>query len=161
MIFSRPDSILGGKLVYNVRRNFGKILAKERKLNVDIVVPVPDTAVPVAIGYSNASGIPLEMALVKNRYVHRTFIEPDQESRRNSVALKLIPLREVLKGKKIALVDDSIVRGNTSRKLIKALFRAGAKEVHFLVSSPPIRFPDFYGIDTPKQKDLIAATHTV
>jgi amidophosphoribosyltransferase len=159
--FSRPDSVLEGKLVYNVRRNFGIALAKEKKLDVDIIVPVPDTAVPVAIGYSVASGIPLEEALVKNRYVHRTFIEPDQESRRNSVALKLIPLREVLKGKKIALVDDSIVRGNTSRKLIKALFKAGAKEVHFLVSSPPIRFPDFYGIDTPKQKDLIAATHTV
>jgi len=159
--FARPDSILAGKLVYEVRRNFGLALAKEKKLKVDIVVPVPDTAVPVAIGYSEASGIPLEMALVKNRYVHRTFIEPDQESRRNSVALKLIPLREILKGEKVALIDDSIVRGNTSRKLIKALFKAGAKEVHFLISSPPVRFPDFYGIDTPNQEELIASHKTV
>lgn len=159
--FARPDSILEGKLVYEVRKNFGKMLAQENKIKIDIVVPVPDTAVPVALGYSESSGIPIEMALVKNRYVHRTFIEPDQESRRNSVALKLIPLKEILKGKKIILIDDSIVRGNTSRKLIKALFKAGAKEVHFLISSPPIRFPDFYGIDTPKQKDLIASSKTV
>jgi len=162
--FSRPDSILAGKLVYQVRRNFGQALAKEndlKKLKIDIIVPVPDTAVPVAIGCSEASGIPFEMALVKNRYVHRTFIEPDQESRRNSVALKLIPLREILKGKRIALIDDSIVRGNTSRKLIKALFKAGAKEVHFFISSPPVRFPDFYGIDTPKQEELIASHKTV
>ncbi len=159
--FARPDSVMNGKLIYEVRKNFGKALAREKKLKVDMVVPVPDTAVPVALGYSDSSGIPIEMALVKNRYVHRTFIEPDQKSRRNSVALKLIPLHRVLRGKKIALIDDSIVRGNTSRKLIKALFRAGAKEVHFLVSSPPVRFPDFYGIDTPQQKELIASNKTV
>lgn len=159
--FARPDSILSGKLIYDVRKNFGKALAKEFKMKVDCVVPVPDTAMPVAIGYSEQSGIPLEMALVKNRYVHRTFIEPNQKSRRNSVALKLIPLKGVLKGKKIAVIDDSIVRGTTSQRLVKALFKAGAKEVHFLVSSPPIRFPDFYGIDTPKQKNLIASNKTV
>ncbi|MDP2789263.1 MAG: amidophosphoribosyltransferase [bacterium] len=159
--FSRPDSVVNGKLIYEVRKNFGRALAREYKLKVDAIVPVPDTATPVALGYGEVSGIPIEMALVKNRYVHRTFIEPDQKSRRNSVALKLIPLRGVLEGKKIALIDDSVVRGTTSRKLIKTLFRAGAQEVHFLVSSPPIRFPDFYGIDTPKQKELIASNKTV
>ena len=159
--FARPDSILNGKLIYQVRKNFGTELAHEFKLKVDIVVPVPDTAMPVAIGYSEASGIPMEMALVKNRYVHRTFIEPDQKSRRNSVALKLIPLKTTLKGKKIAVIDDSIVRGNTSRKLVKTLLKSGAKEVHMLISSPPVRFPDFYGIDTPVQKELIASNKTV
>ncbi len=159
--FSRPDSILSGKLIYNVRKNSGKILAREYPLKVDIIVPVPDTATPVSLGYSEVSGIPMEMALVKNRYVHRTFIEPDQKSRKNSVALKLIPLKEALKGKSIALIDDSIVRGTTSKRLVQTLFKAGAREVHFLVSSPPIRFPDFYGIDTPKQKDLIASSKTI
>ncbi|MEX2052171.1 MAG: amidophosphoribosyltransferase [Candidatus Paceibacterota bacterium] len=159
--FSRPDSVLGGKSVYQVRKNFGMELARECKLKVDMIVPVPDTAMPVALGFSNISKIPMELALVKNRYVHRTFIEPDQKSRRKSVALKLIPLKEVLKGKKIAVIDDSIVRGTTSKRLVQSLFKAGAKEVHFLVSSPPVRFPDFYGIDTPKQKDLIASNKTI
>jgi amidophosphoribosyltransferase len=162
--FARPDSVINGKLIYDVRKNFGKALAKEFKkfkLKVDIVVPVPDTAMPVAIGYSEESGIPMEMALVKNRYVHRTFIEPTQKSRQNSVALKLIPLNGVLKGKKIIVIDDSIVRGTTSKRLVQSLFKAGAKEVHFLVSSPPVRFPDFYGIDTPKQKNLIASNKTI
>lgn len=159
--FSRPDSVLAGKLIYEVRKNSGKALARECKLKVDAIVPVPDTAVPVALGYGEESGIPIEMALVKNRYVHRTFIQPNQESRNNSVALKFIPLKKTLKGKKIILIDDSIVRGTTSKNLIKALFKAGTKEVHFLVASPPIRFPDFYGIDTPDQKQLIASTKTV
>ncbi len=159
--FARPDSILAGKLVYEVRKNFGKQLAEEYKLDADIIVPVPDTAMPVAIGYSQVSGIPVELALVKNRYVHRTFIEPNQESREHSVALKLIPLPEVLKGKRIILIDDSIVRGTTSKKLVASLFKAGVKEVHFLVSSPPIRYPDFYGIDTPKQNQLIASNKTI
>ena len=159
--FSRPDSVLDGKLIYEVRKNFGKILARECKLKVDMVIPVPDTATPVALGYGEVCHIPIEMALVKNRYVHRTFIEPDQKSREHSVALKLIPLKKVLRGKNIAVIDDSIVRGTTSKKLVEALFKAGAKEVHFLVSSPPVRFPDFYGIDTPKQKDLIASNKTI
>ncbi len=158
--FARPDSIIAGKSVYEVRKNFGKNLALEHKLHVDIVVPVPDTAMPVALGYGEQSGIPIELALVKNRYVHRTFIEPDQKSREHSVALKLIPMKSVLKGKRVAVVDDSIVRGTTSKRIVQALFKAGAKEVHFLVSSPPVRFPDFYGIDTPKQKDLIASNKT-
>ena len=159
--FSRPDSMLAGKSVYEVRKNFGRTLAREHNLVVDAIVPIPDTAMPVALGYSEVSGIPIELALVKNRYVHRTFIEPNQKSRDNSVALKLIPLKEALKGKSIAVIDDSIVRGTTSKGLIKTLFKAGAREVHFLVSSPPVRFPDFYGIDTPKQKNLIASNKTV
>lgn len=159
--FARPDSVLGGKLIYDVRKNFGKTLGNEYKPNVDIVVPVPDTAIPISIGYSEVTKIPIEMALVKNRYVHRTFIEPDQQSRRNSVALKLVPLPEVLKGKRVAVIDDSIVRGHTSKRLVKTLFDAGAKEVHLLISSPPVRFPDFYGIDTPKQDELIATHKSV
>ena len=159
--FARPDSVLNGKLIYEVRKNFGKTLAQEYLPKVDAIVPVPDTAMPVALGYSEESGIPIEMALVKNRYVHRTFIEPDQKSRRHSVALKLIPLPSVLKGKKIAVIDDSIVRGNTCKRLVKTFFKSGAKEVHLIISSPPIRFPDFYGIDTPKQDSLIASKKTV
>lgn len=159
--FSRPDSTIKGKLVYDVRKNFGRTLASECNIKADIIVPVPDTAMPVALGFSEASGIPIELGLVKNRYVHRTFIEPDQKSREHSVALKLIPLPEVISGKKIAILDDSIVRGTTSKRLVETLFKLGAKEVHFLVSSPPVKFPDFYGIDTPEQKDLIASNKTI
>jgi amidophosphoribosyltransferase len=125
------------------------------------VVPVPETAYPVASGYSKASGIPMEMALVKNRYIHRTFIQPEQHSRDLGVKLKLTPLTEVLNGKKIIVMDDSIVRGTTSRQLVKMLFEAGCSEVHMLISSPPVKFPDFYGIDTPKQEKLIASHKTV
>lgn len=159
--FARPDSTIAGKLVYNVRRNSGIELAKEYKIEADIVVPVPETAIPVAIGYSNESGIPLEMALVKNRYIHRTFIQPEQHSRDLGVKLKLAPLPEVLVGKRVVIMDDSIVRGTTSRQLVQAIFDAGAKEVHLVISSPPVKFPDFYGIDTPKQKNLIASQKTV
>ncbi|MCF7833930.1 MAG: amidophosphoribosyltransferase [Candidatus Pacebacteria bacterium] len=159
--FSRPDSVLAGKLVYQVRKNLGINLAKENKLDVDFIIPVPDTAVPVALGFTQESGIPMELGLIKNRYVHRTFIEPDQDSRRKSVALKLIPMNEVLKDKKIAVIDDSIVRGHTSKRLVQTLFEAGAKEVHLLISSPPVRFPDFYGIDTPKQEELLGSSNTV
>lgn len=158
--FARPDSILNGKLIYEVRKNFGKNLAREFKVEADAIVPVPDTATPIALGYSEASGIPMEMALIKNRYVHRTFIEPDQKSRRHSIALKLISLPAVLKGKKIAVIDDSIVRGNTCKRLVETIFKSGAKEVHLLISSPPIRFPDFYGMDTPRQDELIASHKT-
>lgn len=159
--FARPDSILSGKLVYNVRRNSGVQLAKEYKIDADIVVPVPETAIPVALGYSAASGIPMEMAIVKNRYIHRTFIEPDQHIRDLGVKLKLTPLAEVLNGKRVIIMDDSIVRGTTSQQIVKTLFDAGAKEVHFLISSPPVKFPDFYGINTPKQAKLIASQKTV
>lgn len=159
--FSRPDSVLLGKSVYEVRRNFGFQLYEECRIQADIVVPVPETAIPVAAGYSRVSGIPLEMALVKNRYIHRTFIQPEQHSRELGVKMKFTPLQEVLKDKRVILMDDSIVRGTTSKQLVKMLFDAGAKEVHLLVSSPPVKFPDFYGIDTPKQKDLISAHKTV
>lgn len=159
--FARPDSQILGKSIYEVRRNCGMKLAEECPINADIVVPVPETAYPVAAGYSKASGIPMEMALVKNRYIHRTFIQPEQHSRDLGVRLKLTPLTEVLKGKKIIVMDDSIVRGTTSRQLVKMLFDAGCKEVHMLISSPPVKFPDFYGIDTPKQEKLIASRKTV
>jgi amidophosphoribosyltransferase len=159
--FARPDSQILGKSVYQVRHNCGMKLAEEYKIEADMVVPVPETAMPVASGYSKASGIPMELALVKNRYIHRTFIQPEQHSRDLGVKLKLTPLPEVLAGKKVIVMDDSIVRGTTSRQLVKMLFEAGCAEVHLLVSSPPVKFPDFYGIDTPKQKDLIAAHKTV
>ncbi len=158
--FARPDSELLGRSVYEVRRECGRRLAKENKISADMVVPVPETAVPVATGYAEQSGIPFEMALIKNRYIHRTFIQPDQHSRDLGVRLKLTPLPGVLRGKRVVLIDDSIVRGTTSRQLVKAIFEAGASEVHFVVSSPPVKFPDFYGIDTPKQETLIAAKKT-
>ena len=159
--FARHDSTLLGKLVYEVRKNLGKILARESPKDVDIVIPVPETAIPASIEYARTLGIPFEMALAKNRYIHRTFIEPLQAVRDEMVRMKLIPLRPVITGKRVAVIDDSIVRGTTSRQIVKMLFEAGAKEVHFLVSSAPIRFPDFYGIDTPKQSELIASKKTV
>jgi amidophosphoribosyltransferase len=158
--FARPDSILLGKSVYGVRKNFGIELAKEYTIDADVIIPVPETAVPVAVGYSQATGIPLETGLIKNRYIHRTFIQPEQHIREQGVKIKLTPLPEVIAGKKVVVIDDSIVRGTTSRQIVQMLFEAGAKEVHFLVSSPPVRFPDFYGIDTPSQKDLIGAQKT-
>ena len=159
--FARPDSHLLGKSVYSVRRNFGVQLAKEYPLRADVIIPVPETAIPVAIGYANESGIPLEMGLTKNRYIHRTFIEPEQHIRDQGVRAKLTPIAEVIKGKRVAVIDDSIVRGTTSRKIVEMLFGAGASEVHFLVSSPPVMFPDFYGIDTPKQKNLLASDKSI
>ncbi len=159
--FARYDSVLLGKSVYEVRKNLGKILARECKLDVDMIVPVPETAVSAAIGYSEASGIPFEMGISKNRYINRTFIEPTQELRAQKVKMKLTPLRSVIEGKRIAVMDDSIVRGTTSKQIVQMLFDAGAKEVHLLISCPPIKFPDFYGIDTPDQVELIAAKKTV
>jgi len=159
--FARPDSELLGKSVYEVRKNFGIQLAKEYPLEADVVIPVPETAIPSAIGYAQALGISFEMGLVKNRYIHRTFITPEQHIREQGVKAKLTPLSEVMRGKRVVIFDDSIVRGTTSQQIVKMVFEAGAKEVHFLVSSPPVKFPDFYGIDTPKQSDLIAATKSV
>ncbi len=155
--FARPDSIILGKSVDQVRQNLGIELAKENKVNADIVMPVPDSAIPAAIGFSKQSKIPFEMGLIKNRYIHRTFISPEKHNRGNIVQLKLNPMGYVLMGKKVAVIDDSIVRGTTSKEIIKMIRNAGAREVHLLVSSPPVRFPDFYGIDTPDQKELIAA----
>ncbi len=162
--FARHDSVMLGKLIYDVRKNFGRQLAKEwseAAIEVDVVVPVPETSQPMAIGFSQQSGVPYEMGLQKNRYIQRTFINPDQKMRAQGVKMKLMPLPEVIKGKRVAVMDDSIVRGTTSREVVKMLFEAGAKEVHFLVSSAPIRFPDFYGIDIPNQKDLLAFNRSV
>lgn len=155
--FSRPDSVLLGKSVYEVRRNLGVQLAKEYPIKADVVIPVPDSSIPAAIGYAATLTLPFEFGLVKNRYVGRTFILPDQRLRDKSVKMKINPIKELIAGKTLVVIDDSIVRGTTAKKLVKMLRDAGAKKVHLLSSSPPVRFPDFYGIDTPLQKDLIAA----
>lgn len=159
--FARPDSMLLGQSVYEVRCRFGKQLAAEYPVDADIVVPVPETANPMAIGYARESGLPFEMGLIKNRYVHRTFIEPDQHIRDLGVKMKLNPLPSVLKGKRVVVIDDSIVRGTTSRQIVRMLFAAGSREVHFLVSSPPVRFPDFYGIDLASQTQMLAFRKSV
>lgn len=159
--FARPDSVLAGKLVNEVRRNLGKLLANEFPANADLVIPVPDSAIPAALGYANTLGIEFDHGLIKNRYIHRTFIAPTQELREKAVHMKLNPLPEHLKDKRVVLVDDSIVRGTTIKRIIAMLRRAGAKEVHVRVSSPPVRFPDFYGIDTPDQSNLIASHKTI
>lgn len=159
--FARPDSYILGKSVDEVRQNLGKELARENQIKADIVIPVPDSAIPAAIGFSKQSKIPFEMGLIKNRYIHRTFISPEKHTRGKIVQLKLNPMRFVLQGKKVIVIDDSIVRGTTSKEIIKMIRGAGAKEVHLLVSSPPVKFPDFYGIDTPNQKELIAAVKNV
>lgn len=159
--FARPDSYLMGKSVDQVRQNLGAELAKENKISADIVIPVPDSAIPAAIGYSRQSGIPFEMGLIKNRYIHRTFISPEEHTRHRIVQLKLNPMKHILNGKRIIIIDDSIVRGTTSKQIMKMLRVAGAKEIHLLISSPPVKFPDFYGINTPDQKELIAAVKNV
>jgi amidophosphoribosyltransferase len=154
--FSRPDSYLMGKSVDKVRHNMGIELAKEANISADVVVPVPDSAISAALGYAHHSGIPYYQALIKNRYIGRTFIQPEQHLRDFAVQMKLNPVRSALEGKRVILVDDSIVRGTTSPKVISMLREAGATEVHCVVSSPPYRYPDFYGIDTPDQKNLLA-----
>lgn len=159
--FARPDSILAGKLVNEVRRELGNQLAREFPADVDLVVPVPDSAIPAALGYAHTLGLEFDHGLIKNRYIHRTFIAPTQELRERAVHMKLNPLPAYLKGKRIVLVDDSIVRGTTMSKIVAMLRRAGAREVHVRISSPPIRFPDFYGIDTPDQNKLIASRKTI
>lgn len=155
--FARPDSILMGKSVYEIRKNMGRILAKESPIAADVVIPVPDSSVPAAIGYAEMLGIPFEFGLVKNRYIGRTFIMPDQRLRDKSVHMKLNPIHSVIKDKRVVVIDDSIVRGTTSKKIVKMIQEIGAKSVHFMSSCPPVRFPDFYGIDTPRQADLIGA----
>lgn len=160
--FSRHDSEILGKSVYEVRKNFGKILFQEHPgIKLDLVVPVPETSVPFAIGYSQASGVPFEMALNKNRYIHRTFIEPLQVNRDQKVKMKLSILEDIVKNKRVGVIDDSIVRGTTSKQIVKMLFDAGAREVHFLVGSAPVKFPDFYGIDTPMQESLISSQKSI
>ncbi|MGB6410504.1 MAG: amidophosphoribosyltransferase [Candidatus Deferrimicrobiaceae bacterium] len=159
--FARPDSIFGGSSVYQVRKRLGRQLAEECPADADIVIPVPDSGVPAALGFSEASGIPFEMGLIRNHYVGRTFIEPQQSIRHFGVKIKLNVVRDVVGGKRVVVVDDSIVRGTTGRKIMKMIRDAGAKEVHVRVSSPPTTSPCFYGIDTPLRRDLIGATHTL
>ncbi len=159
--FSRPDSVVFGRNVYETRKSFGRRLAKEHPVEADMVVPVPDSGVPAALGYSEESGIPFQLGLIRNHYVGRTFIEPTDQIRNFGVKVKLNPVKELVEGKRIILVDDSIVRGTTSRKIVKMLRDAGAKEVHFRISCPPTRWPCFFGIDTPDRNELIAATHSV
>lgn len=154
--FSRPDSVIFSQSVYQARLNMGGELAKENRIEADIVMSVPDSANIQALGYSKGSGIPLEFGFIRNHYVGRTFIEPLQKIRDFRVKIKYSPIKEVLKGQRVILIDDSIVRGTTSRKLIGLIKKAGAKEIHLCISSPPIRFPCFYGIDTPTKKELIA-----
>ena len=159
--FSRPDSVLDGKSVYDCRKSFGNVLAKEFPVDADIVVPVPDSGVPAALGYSEQSKIPFELAIIRNHYVGRTFIQPSQSSRHSSVKLKHNPNKSSVNGKNIILIDDSIVRGTTSVKIIQLMRDAGAKKVHMLIASPPIKYPDFYGIDTPETEQLLAANHSI
>jgi len=159
--FARPDSVVFGREVYETRKGFGKMLAKEHPVEADMVVAVPDSGVPAALGYSEESGIPFQMALIRNHYVGRTFIEPTDQIRHFGVKVKLNPVRRLVEGKRLVLIDDSIVRGTTSRKIVKMLKDAGAKEVHFRISCPPTRWPCFFGIDTPNRNELIAATHSL
>jgi amidophosphoribosyltransferase len=157
--FTRPDSIVGGRHVYDVRKTMGAELAREAPALADVVVPVPDSGVPAAIGYAQASGIPYELGIIRNHYVGRTFIEPTQQIRQLGVRLKHSANRAVVAGKRIVLIDDSIVRGTTSTKIVQMMRDAGAVEVHFRIASPPITHPDYYGIDTPERDKLLAATH--
>jgi len=159
--FARPDSIIDGISMYKARENAGRILAKEQPAIADTVLSVPDSGTPAAIGYANESGIPYSVGLIKNRYVGRTFIQPTQSMRELGVKLKLNPLKENIKGKRVVMVDDSIVRGTTSRKIVQALRDAGASEVHVRVSSPPVIGSCRYGIDTPTMEELIGANKTV
>jgi len=156
--FARPDSYIFGDWVYEVRKRLGRELAKEvaGRLKVDVVVPVPDSGIVPTLGFSEESGIPMELGLIRNHYVGRSFIEPTQELRDLKVLMKLSPVKPVLKGKRVAIIDDSLVRGTTSRRIVKMLRKAGAKEVHVLIASPPVKFPCYYGIDIPTKEELIA-----
>jgi len=159
--FARPDSVLLGQSVHKVRENFGRALAKEFAVEADVVIPVPDSSIPAALGYAQASGIPFDMGLIKNRYINRTFIQPSAELRRRDVQMKLNPVIDCLKDKRVVLVDDSIVRGTTMRQVVKMIRQAGARELHILISCPPVKFPDFYGINTPDQAELVSAQMNV
>jgi amidophosphoribosyltransferase len=159
--FARPDSTLNGTSVYEVRKKLGRILAEEAPADVDVVIPVPDSGVASAMGFAEALHLPFELGLIRSHYVGRTFIEPAQSIRHFGVRLKLSPVRPVLEGKRVAVVDDSIVRGTTSRKIVKMLRDSGAREVHLRIASPPTRWPCFYGIDTPSRSELIASSHSV
>ncbi len=158
--FARPDSQLLGQRVEVVRKNLGREMAREFPIEADVIVPVPDSGIPAALGYAQASGLRFEMGLIKNRYIHRTFIRPTSSLRERDVKMKLNPVTETFKDQRVVVVDDSIVRGTTMRHLVSMLFEAGAREVHLMITCPPVRYPDFYGINTPKQADLLAAYMT-
>jgi amidophosphoribosyltransferase len=159
--FARPDSVLFGESVYDVRKKLGIQLAKEAPAEADLVIAVPDSGVPAAIGFSQQSGIHYDVGLIRSHYVGRTFIEPQQSIRHFGVKLKLSAVRSALRGKRVVVIDDSIVRGTTSRKIVKMLFAAGATKVHLRISSPPTRWPCYYGIDTPSRQELIASSHSI
>jgi amidophosphoribosyltransferase len=159
--FSRPDSTVFGRSVQESREQLGRLLAREHPVDADVIVPVPDSGVPAALGYSEESGLPFRQALIRNHYVGRTFIEPSQAIRDFGVKLKLNPIRHLLEGKRVILVDDSIVRGTTSRKIVRMVRSAGAREVHLRISCPPTISPCFYGVDTPTKSELIAANNSV
>ena len=159
--FARPDSVVFGQSVHEVRTNFGRLLAREMPVDADVVVPIPDSGTCAAMGYAEASGLPMRMGLIRNHYVGRTFIAPQQEIRGFRVRIKLNPVRSVLEGKRVVLVDDSIVRGTTSRKIVGMIRAAGAREIHMRISCPPTISPCYYGIDTPRESELIAANHAV
>ncbi len=158
--FARPDSRIFGRLVYNIRKNMGEELAKENPIEADLVIPVPDSGVAAALGYSKESKIPFELGIIRNHYVGRTFIEPTQQIRELKVKLKLNPIRELIENKRIIVIDDSVVRGTTSRQIVKILRDCGAKEIHMKISSPPTISPCYYGVDTPSKEDLISAKMT-
>jgi amidophosphoribosyltransferase len=158
--FARPDSIMFGETVYTVRKALGRQLAQDTHVEADMVIPIPDSGISAAIGYSQEANIPFELGLIRNHYVGRTFIEPKESIRHFGVKLKLNAVHDIVKGKRIVVIDDSIVRATTGKKIIKMLRQYGAKEVHFRVSSPPTQYPCFYGIDTPSRGELIASSHT-
>jgi amidophosphoribosyltransferase len=159
--FARPDSYVFGESVNEVRTEFGRRLARESGVPADVVVPIPDSGVCAAVGYAEASGVPMRMGLIRNHYVGRTFIEPQQSIRHFGVRVKLNPVKSILDGRRVVLIDDSIVRGTTSRKIVRMVRSAGAREVHMRISCPPTVSPCFYGVDTPRRSELIAATHTL
>jgi amidophosphoribosyltransferase len=158
--FARPDSYVFGRSVNDVRTELGRVLAREAPADADVVVPIPDSGVCAAVGFAEEAGIPMRMGLIRNHYVGRTFIQPQQSIRHFGVKVKLNPVRSILEGKRVILLDDSIVRGTTSRKIVKMVKAAGAREVHLRISCPPTVSPCFYGVDTPSRGELIAATHT-
>lgn len=159
--FSRPDSVVFGASVYETRKRMGQMLAQENAVEADVVIPVPDSGIAAAIGYSNESGFPFELGIIRNHYVGRTFIQPSQSIRSFGVKIKLNPQASILRGKRVVVVDDSLVRGTTSQKIIRLVRQAGAKEVHFRIASPPTTGPCYYGVDTPRRKQLIASHQTI
>lgn len=159
--FARPDSEMYGTLLYSARERMGMNLAKEHPVEADVVVPVPDSGIPAALGYAEVSGIPFREGMTKSRYIHRTFIAPDQRMREIGVRMKLTPLRQHIEGQRVVLVDDSIVRGTTTKQIVRLLFDSGAKEVHVRITAPPIKFPCFYGIDMASKGELAAAVMTI